>query len=139
MQTADMLEARSVSQPIPRSVAQVYEFIAEPANLSRWAAGLGSSFTLVEGVWTADTPQGRITMRFVERNPYGVADHYVRLPSGAEIYMPIRVIANGPGAEVQITVFRQPGMPDADFDNDLAAVARDLAALQALLTRDAPP
>ncbi|MGH1559869.1 hypothetical protein ACRAWD_23625 [Caulobacter segnis] len=48
--------------------------------------------------------------------------------------MPLRVVANGAGAEVGMTLYRPPSMyDDAAFDRDAAAVARDLARLKALV------
>lgn len=61
-------------------------------------------------------------------------DHYVGVGIGLEIYVPLRIIPNGAGAEVLLTLFRQPGMSDAKFAGDAELVARDLLALKALVT-----
>ena len=74
-----------------------------------------------------------VKVRFVERNPFGVLDHYVRVDSGPEVYMPMRVFPNGEGAEVLITVFRQAGVSDEKFAEDTHWVRRDLEALKTLL------
>jgi hypothetical protein len=42
------------------------------------------------------------------------------------------VIANGKGAEVQLTLFRQMGMTSARFEEDAAWVRRDLEQLRLL-------
>jgi hypothetical protein len=47
----------------------------------------------------------------------------------------MRVVPNGAGAEVLVTVFRRPGMSDEAFAADAAWVLRDLLALKALLAR----
>ncbi|MEI9905246.1 MAG: hypothetical protein WDN06_15800 [Asticcacaulis sp.] len=44
----------------------------------------------------------------------------------------MRIIANQDGAEVILTVFRQPGMSDVKFQEDLKWVEKDLRALKAL-------
>lgn len=44
----------------------------------------------------------------------------------------MRVLANGDGAEVMLTVFRQPSMTAEKFAADLQWVERDLLALKAL-------
>jgi hypothetical protein len=49
--------------------------------------------------------------------------------------MPMRVFANGAGAEVLITVFRQPGVSDEKFGEDTRWVLRDLETLKALLEK----
>jgi hypothetical protein len=45
--------------------------------------------------------------------------------------MPLRVIENGAGAEVSLTLFRRPGMTDEKFAADADWVRRDLATLAA--------
>ncbi len=42
----------------------------------------------------------------------------------------LRVIENGDGAEVMLTLFRQPGMSDEDFARDAKWITRDLRALR---------
>ena len=77
-----------------------------------------------------------VKVRFVERNAYGVLDHYVkRSTPGHEVYMPMRVFPNGEGAEVLLTVFRQPGTTEEKFAEDTQWVRRDLEALKQLLEK----
>jgi hypothetical protein len=45
----------------------------------------------------------------------------------------MRVIADGDGSEVVLTVRRRPGMTDAEFKADGDAVAADLARLKRIL------
>ena len=45
----------------------------------------------------------------------------------------MRVIPNGDGCDVVFTVRRRPGMSDADFAADVAAVDADLATLRSVL------
>jgi hypothetical protein len=49
--------------------------------------------------------------------------------------MPMRVVSNGEGSEVLITVFRQPGTSEEKFGEDTVWVRRDLEALKALLEK----
>lgn len=60
-------------------------------------------------------------------------DHYVDVGGGVEVYIPLRVIANAGGAEVMLTLFRQPGMSAEKFATDAEWVERDLAALRMLV------
>src|SRR6185503_7257611 len=131
------MNAHTVGVSIARSAREVYEFVAAPPNFARWAAGLGSGFANEGGQGAASTPQGRVRVRFAERNAFGVVDHWVTLASGEEVYVPLRVVPNGAGSEVMLTVFRRAGMTDAEFDADVAAVRRDFAGLKALLEKEA--
>ena len=126
-------ESRHLGIRIDRPAAEVYDYVSQPANLPRWAAGLGSSIELIDGQWVAESPLGRIVVAMVEQNPYGVLDHWVTLATGERFYNPMRVIADGDGCELVFTLRRQPGVSETDFERDAAAVAADLAAVRRLL------
>lgn len=111
------MESRTMTVRIERPLSEVYEFLAEPANFARWAKGLDTG----------------ANVRFSERNAYGVADHSVFTPDGQEVYVPLRAIRNGTGAEVHLTLLRQPGMTDEMMERDAAAIERDLQALKRAL------
>lgn len=104
---------------IERSALDVYNYVVDPKNLPKWASGLNAA----------------VKVRFVERNKYGVLDHYVSVDSGPEVYMPMRVFPNGEGCEVLITIFRHPGTSEERFVHDTQWVRRDLEALKALLEK----
>lgn len=111
------VESRTLSVRIERPLTEVYEFLADPKNFASWAAGL-------------DLEQ---EIRFSERNSFGIVDHTVLVPGGPEVYVPMRAIRNGTGAEVTFTLFRQPEMTDDALERDAGAVQRDLLALKRLL------
>ena len=86
-------------------------------------------------VGVADSSDGQLRVRFTPRNAFGVVDDYVKRPSGAEIYVPMRVIANGTGSELFFTLFREPGMSDERFAADLEFVKKDLNVLKSVLEK----
>jgi len=126
-------QVRHISVSIRRAAQDVYDFVAAPQNLAAWASGLGQSPALVNGEWVAQTPQGLVRIRFVERNAFGVLDHWVYPAVDNAIYIPMRVIANGDGCELVFTMLRAPRMSDEKFEADAAWVMRDLNALKNLL------
>ncbi|MBO3085969.1 SRPBCC family protein [Cellulomonas fengjieae] len=125
--------SRHLSVRIDRPVSEVYEFAADPANLHRWAPGLGTTVAQDDDGWFIDTTDGRVRLTFAPRNEYGVLDHEVRPPSGEPVYVPLRVVADGDGCEVVFTLRRSPGMTDAELDRDAALVTRDLGLLKRVL------
>jgi hypothetical protein len=131
------MESRHVSIWIEAAPEVVYEFAADPQTWPRWAAGLAEGGLRQTGEgWVADSPMGQVTVEFAPPNEFGVLDHVVQLPSGEAVYNPLRVIPGGVGGlgcEVLFTVRRRPGMTDAEFDADVAAVAADLEVLRRLL------
>lgn len=129
-----MMDAQTVGISIDRPWRDVYEAIWRPTDFPRWASGLSTSALTGDGAWWhAVGPEGPIRIRFTAHNAFGVMDHHVDLGGGAEIYVPMRVIANQAGAEVLLTLFRQPGMSDRKFAEDADWVRRDLLALKALV------
>ena len=128
-----MLESRTLSISIDRNWKEVYEAVWQPGDFPKWASGLSKSSLTREGdAWKAEGPEGPIRITFTVHNDFGVMDHSVALADGTVICVPLRVIRNGEGAEVQLTLFRQPGMSDERFAADAEWVARDLLALKEL-------
>jgi hypothetical protein len=62
-------------------------------------------------------------------------DHYVTTTSGVEVYVPMRVLANGSGSEVVFTLFRLPDMSDEKYAEDMQLVERDLRGLKDILEK----
>jgi hypothetical protein len=124
------LPCRHLSVTIRQPAAAVYDFLKDPANWPRWASGLGDlRQDAATGTWTARQPAGVMTMAFTAPNDFGVLDHCVTTPDGTVIHVPLRVIANGDGAEVIFTLFRLPTMDDATWQRDEEWMKGDLERL----------
>jgi hypothetical protein len=126
-------DVRHLSVFIQRPADEVYEFASNPANLPKWATGLGGSIQHVNEAWIADSPMGKITIRFADKNPFGILDHEVTLESGVTIHNPMRVVPHGTGSEVTFTLFRQPDVSEEKFSEDAKWVEKDLGILKELL------
>ena len=128
-----MAEVRKISVAIDRDPSEAYEFLSRPENFPRWASGLAGSLRKLDEEWIAETPEGRATVRFSERNALGVLDHSVTLPRGITVYVPLRVVPNGSGCELVLTLFRQADMSEEKFAADAQWVMRDLATAKRIL------
>jgi hypothetical protein len=128
-----LMEVRHLTVSIDRPPAEVYAFASDPANLPRWARGLSGSIARVGGEWVADSPMGKVKVRFAPPNAFGVLDHDVVLESGESVHNPLRVVPNGAGSEVVFTLVRRPGVSDAEWAADADAVQRDLGALRRVM------
>ena len=124
--------SRHISVTINAAASRVYDFASDPANLPLWAAGLGSAVRQSGDEWIAESPVGAVRVKFAGKNPYGVLDHEVTLPSGETVYNPLRIFPNGNGCEAVFTLFRLPGMTDLQFARDADMVSADLARLKSL-------
>ena len=126
-------ESRHISLDIDRPAAEVYDYTSDHTNLPNWASGIGDSIELVDGEWVVESPMGRLTIGFVDRNALGVLDHTVTLASGETFYNPMRVIQHGTGSEVVFTLRRSDDQTDTEFEHDAATIVADLHTLKALL------
>ena len=125
--------AHTLSVSIAAPATDVYAFAANPRRLTEWATGLGSAPTpLPDGAWRLETSAGPMRVVFARANEFGVVDHVVTPLSGdgPAVDVPLRVVPNGDGSEVMITLFQQPGMLDAQYAADAALVQADLARLK---------
>ncbi|EYT49956.1 hypothetical protein JOD52_000966 [Brachybacterium muris] len=131
-----MSETRHVTTIIDRPAAEVYDFVRDPQNLPRWAAGLGGTDVQHEvEQWSMNTPMGRVLISFVPENPYGVLDHSVTLPTGESTLNPMRVISVDDQRSEVIFSLRRAAMSEDEFEADAEAVAEDLAELTEILEK----
>ena len=130
-----MLSSHTLSLAIPRNWVDLYETIWRPEFFHKWASGLTQTPLEQEGdVWRGTGPLGTVKVRFTEHNPFCIMDHYVDSGLSTKTFVPMRIVANGEGAQVLVTVFRQPLLSDARFAQELETVQQDLERLHALLT-----
>jgi hypothetical protein len=127
------MEARHIGITIDCPFKQAYAFTHKPESFPKWAAGLSSSMRHTDDGWVAETPAGRAKIVFTPVNEFGILDHAVTVGDRAEVYVPLRMMPNGDGIELVLTLLRQSDMDDATFERDAELVMADLNALKALL------
>ncbi|WP_430784443.1 SRPBCC family protein [Actinoplanes sp. G11-F43] len=124
--------SRYLSERIALPADAVYEFTSAPENLPRWAAGLATTVSKQGDRWVIGDDGAELI--FTPRNDFGILDHWVRPPDGAEVYSPMRVIPDGDdAAEVMFTLRRLPGITDDEFERDADLVQADLTRLREVL------
>jgi uncharacterized protein YndB with AHSA1/START domain len=123
---------RHITVSINRGPDEVYKFASDPLNLPKWAAGLSKSTMTKSGdEWIAESPMGKVKVKFTPQNSLGVIDHDVTIPSGEVVHNPLRVLKNGKGSEVVFTLYHRPEVSDQEFESDAKAVVKDLETLKA--------
>ncbi|MEU1406693.1 SRPBCC family protein [Streptomyces sp. NPDC005728] len=132
--------ARSVTKTvsIDRPVAEVFAFLADPANWSKWAVVNIQSIESTDDPdwWAMSTPVGPARLRLRPDAELGVLDHdYV--DDTASWRVPARVVPNGDGAEFMITFCQPPTFEDRFFDEQTALVDTELSALKEILETQA--
>jgi hypothetical protein len=130
-----MMQSEVVQVSIARPYAEVYEFLAEPMNFTRWAANPGSGMLPLDGGdWLVELAPGKRVIRFAPRNTFGVLDYqtFSQGDDGGPV-TPVRLVPNEHGCELLLLWFRRPGMDAARFASDIEWVRSDLERLKTLL------
>lgn len=129
-------DTRTIS--IDASPQDVVAFVAEPRNLPRWAIGFAKSVRQDGGRWVVSTGQGEVGVTIEVDEQSGTVDFRMEVGPGVEAIAYSRAVPNGDGAEYVFTQFQQPGVPDALFEQLVAAVRHELVTLKALLEVSCP-
>jgi hypothetical protein len=111
----------------------VFDFLAEPTNLPKWAVGFCHSIRRDGERWVVSTATGQVAIRYVTDRALGVIDFYISPSPGIEAAAFSRVLSNGSGAEYVFTQFQTPGMTDEAFDGQVQALVEELRILQGLI------
>ncbi len=128
-----MMKSKTMNKSIKSDPKIVYDFLSNLENLPNWASSTFPSIKEMNGEWIVDTPHGQNKVMLTEKNNFGVLDHHVKLTSGVEVYVPMRVVQNGDGSEIMITVFQPPEMTDEAFVEDIQTVEKDLNHLKTII------
>jgi hypothetical protein len=120
---------------INSAAEKVYDFVSIPENFPKWATAFCLSFqkSIEENKWIIDTPNGQATIRFAEKNKFGIVDHFVSPSPNFEIYIPMRIVTNNLGSEVMFTIFRLPNMSDDQMAKAIDLVEKDLNNLKQIM------
>jgi uncharacterized membrane protein len=118
---------------IDASADELFDFLADPENLPRWAVGFCRSIRRDTDRWVVATAQGEVAIRYVTDRALGVIDFLLSPAPGVEAAAFSRVIPNGGGAEYVFTQFQAPGVPDEVFAGQVAALTEELHILQRLV------
>jgi hypothetical protein len=130
---AALLKSRTLSVAINCDPGRLYEFVSKPENLPKWAKMFCRSIKKSKDGWVVETPQGPVKVRFTRKNDFGILDHYVKPAPGVEVFVPMRVVPNGSGSEVLLTLFQPAGMSDEKHAEDIRWVEQDLKTLKGIM------
>jgi hypothetical protein len=131
---------RSDTQTITVEAApdDVAAFLADGANLPRWAIGFARNVRRDGDRWVVATAEGEVPTVVDAHDAARVIDFRMEPAPGVDAVAHVRVLPNGDGSEVVFTQFQRPGLPDGVFDHLVAAVRHELVALKAILEVGCP-
>jgi hypothetical protein len=117
---------------------EVLNFVADGANLPRWAIGFAKSVAQSGDAWVVTTGQGAVPTTIAVDEPVGTVDFHMEMGPKGEAAAYARVLPNEGGTEFVFTQFQGPDVPDEVFEEFVAAVRHELIALKALLEVKCP-
>lgn len=119
--------------------SQVVRFLADGANLPKWAIGFAADVRSSGDQWVVTTHSGaEIDTRVVTHDSTGTVDFVMTPGPGVTATAWTRVVPIAGGALLAFTQVQQPGMSDEIFDTQVRAVTHELAALRAMLEVQCP-
>ncbi|MFT3796194.1 hypothetical protein [Flavobacterium sp.] len=127
------LPSKKISISINKPENEVYQYTSNPQNFPKWLASVDSVTQQSDTVWTAETNFGNIEIELSPANNLGIVDHIVKLPNGAVVNNPLRILKSGTGSEVVFTLFHLPNKTEQEFDQDAKLVEADLKTLKQIL------
>jgi cold-inducible RNA-binding protein len=109
------LRSKTLTASLEASVAQIYSRIADPDQLAQWHTAFCRSLRKENGACMVESPRGLVPVRFLRDDRAGILDLVMTLLETIEFQTAIRVLANGTGSEVLMTLIQPAGLPDAAF------------------------
>jgi hypothetical protein len=117
---------------------KVIDFLADGANLPRWAVGFAKAAAPDGDGWLVTTGAEPMRVRIDSDARTGVVDFRLEIAPGLAGLAATRVLSRGTGSEVIFTQFQPPGMPDDVFAKNVETVSHELRMLKALLEVECP-
>ena len=130
-----MLKARTLSVEIGRPPEDVYNFLADPANLAHWTLVKNGRPEPSAGPnsWAFDGQRGMVIVHFTPPNAYLVLDYKIQMGPQVIHAASVRVIRNGNSSVLTHTSVQQPLVSDAMFASEEEWMASDLLVLKTLM------
>lgn len=131
--TYTMLPSNTQSAAVDAGPSELFDFLADPRNLPRWAVGFCRAIRSDGDRWVATTPQGEVSIRYVTNRDSGTIDFHISPAPAVEFTAFSRVLPNGDGAEYVFTQYQLPGMSADLFAGQIAALAEELHVVQSIM------
>ncbi|MGE0615435.1 MAG: SRPBCC family protein [Bacteriovoracia bacterium] len=133
MQKLSRSQIKSVDIQAP--VEKVFTFLADPMNWPQYAVVNLRSVSLGSNGWfKAITKFGEGQLKVNPIKEFGLLDHTWKDPQATWTVFS-RVVPNGDGATVSMTLFQPPVMDDAQFNQAMREMDVEMAKLKELLER----
>jgi RNA recognition motif-containing protein len=112
----------------------VMDFLANPQNLPRWNRAFCRSVRRQGDKWIMESAEGSVAVKFLRDDRAGVLDQ-VMGKAGREWMLPLRVLPNGQGTEVVLTLIQGTEDSENEFHRQLNRAQQGLRDLKDALEK----
>lgn len=123
-------DTHSITIDAPRD--DVLAFVADGANLPRWAPNFASAIRPDGDGWIVGSGDAEIRLDIPVHRELGTVDLHITLPNGGRRAVYLRVLPNAGGAEVLFTAFHSDSRTDEDIARQNAEIEDELRLLKSL-------
>ena len=123
-------DTQTITIEAPR--ANVFAFLADAANLPRWAPNFATAVRPDGEGWIVEQGGSEVRLRLEASAELGTVDLHVTPPDGRTRTVFGRVLPNAGGAEFLFTMFHSDSRSDADIARQNAEVREELRLVKAL-------
>ena len=130
-----MFPSRTISMAINRPSDEVYAFLSNPRNLTRWTGGVlvGPLEQVGEHIWQTDYEGAKVNLEFTPPNALGVIDLAITAHGAPDQFYRTRVFPNGAGTELCCTILQRAHESDAEFQSNIEWLRADLLVLKSFI------
>jgi len=123
-------DTQTITIEAPR--ANVFAFLADAANLPRWAPNFATAVRPDGDGWIVEQGGSEVRLRLEASAELGTVDLHVTPPDGRTRTVFGRVLPNAGGAEFLFTMFHSDSRSDADIARQSAEVREELRLVKTL-------
>ena len=123
-------DTQTITIEAPR--ANVFAFLADAANLPRWAPNFATAVRPDGDGWIVEQGGSEVRLRLEASAELGTVDLHVTPPDGRTRTAFGRVLPNAGGAEFLFTMFHSDSRSDADIARQSAEVREELRLVKTL-------
>ncbi|MFA5975121.1 MAG: RNA-binding protein [Elusimicrobiota bacterium] len=113
------LRSKTLTASLPHDVQALFAKIADPDSLPQWHPNACRSIRRENGQILAESPRGPMGIRLIRDDRALLVDLIMCLSEGIEFTTSIRLLQNGSGSEIIMTMIQPQGLSDSTFNEQV--------------------
>jgi RNA recognition motif-containing protein len=126
---ANTLRSKTIAASVTWDPQTAFDWIADPQNLPRWHSSFCRSLGVENDALVVQSPRGPVGVRFITDDRARILDFIMRCRT-VDLAASFRVLPNGEGAEIVVTLVQPRGFPDHFFQEQVRWMENGLRNLR---------